>query len=59
LGNNAANEEIFFGSRRCNIRYYRQEALIHFPHTNTFSIDLPQGFKEQRTGNAPSSIILA
>ena len=29
--------------------HYRQEALTHFPHTTTFSIDLPQGFKEQDT----------
>ena len=28
---------------------HRQEALAHFPHTTTFSIDLPQGFKEHGT----------
>lgn len=28
---------------------YRQEALKRFPHSNSFSVDLPAGFKEQGT----------
>ena len=28
---------------------HRQEALNHFPHTTTFAVDLPEGFKQQET----------
>ena len=28
---------------------HRQEALSHFPNTTTFSVDLPQGYKQQGT----------
>ena len=28
---------------------HRQEALSHFPHTTTFTVDLPEGFKNQDT----------
>jgi hypothetical protein len=28
---------------------HRQEALGHFPHTTSFTVDLPEGFKQQQT----------